>query len=65
VLRLLGNGDSNKTIAESLGITLDTAKKHTRNVINKLQARSRTHAAVIAAQAGILGKPLTPAIAQP
>jgi DNA-binding NarL/FixJ family response regulator len=64
VLRLLGNGDSNKTIAESLGITLDTAKKHTRNVINKLQARSRTHAAVIAAQAGILGKPFTTAIAQ-
>jgi DNA-binding NarL/FixJ family response regulator len=64
VLRLLGNGDSNKTIADSLGITLDTAKKHTRNVINKLQARSRTHAAVIAAQAGILGKPFTTAIAQ-
>ena len=28
VLRLLGNGDSNKTIAETLGITLDTTKKH-------------------------------------
>jgi DNA-binding NarL/FixJ family response regulator len=62
VLSLLGNGDSNKTIAESLGITLDTAKKHTRNVINKLQARSRTHAAVIAAQAGIVGKLVTTAV---
>ena len=63
VLRLLGNGDSNKIIAESLGITMDTAKKHIRNVIDKMEARSRTHAAIIAAQAGIVGKPVTTAIA--
>jgi DNA-binding NarL/FixJ family response regulator len=62
VLRLLGNGDSNKIIGETLGITLDTTKKHVRNVIDKLQARSRTHAAIIAAQAGIVGKPVTPVI---
>jgi DNA-binding NarL/FixJ family response regulator len=59
VLRLLGNGDSNKVIAAELGITMDTAKKHVRNVIDKLQARSRTHAAIIAAQAGIVGNPVT------
>lgn len=58
VLRLMGNGDSNKTIAATLGITLDTTKKHVRNVIDKLQARSRTHAAIIAAQAGIIGNPI-------
>ena len=58
VLRLLGNGDSNKTIAETLSITLDTTKKHVRNVIDKLQAQSRTHAAIIAAQAGIVGNPI-------
>jgi DNA-binding NarL/FixJ family response regulator len=58
VLRLMGNGDSNKTIAATLGITLDTAKKHVRNVIAKMQARSRTHAAIIAAQAGIVGNPV-------
>jgi DNA-binding NarL/FixJ family response regulator len=58
VLRLMGNGDSNKIIAETLGITLDTTKKHVRNVIDKLQARSRTHAAIIAAQSGIIGKPI-------
>ncbi|MFC1910609.1 LuxR C-terminal-related transcriptional regulator [Chloroflexota bacterium] len=58
VLRLLGNGDSNKTIAQSLCITLDTTKKHVRNVIDKLQARSRTHASIIAAQAGIVGNPV-------
>ncbi len=58
VLRLMGNGDSNKIIADILKITLDTTKKHVRNVIDKLQARSRTHAAIIAAQAGIVGNPI-------
>lgn len=65
VLRLMGNGDTNKVIATNLGITLDTTKKHVRNVIDKLQARSRIHAAIIAAQAGIVGKPVTTAIEIP
>ena len=59
VLRIMGNGDSNKIIAETLGITLDTTKKHVRNVISKMQVRSRTQAAIIAAQAGLVGNPLT------
>ncbi|MFC1979014.1 LuxR C-terminal-related transcriptional regulator [Chloroflexota bacterium] len=63
VLRLMGNGDSNKVIAAALGITLDTIKKHVRNVIDKMEARSRTHAAIIAAQAGITGKPINSIIA--
>jgi DNA-binding NarL/FixJ family response regulator len=54
----MGNGDSNKIIAATLGITLDTTKKHVQNIIEKLQARSRTHAAIIAAQAGIVGNPV-------
>ena len=58
VLRLMGNGDTNKAIAATLGITLDTAKKHVANVISKLEARSRTHAAIIAAQSGIAGNPI-------
>ncbi|MFC1870935.1 LuxR C-terminal-related transcriptional regulator [Chloroflexota bacterium] len=58
VLRLMGNGDSNKIIAATLGITLDTTKKHVRNVIDKLQARSRTHASIIVAQAGLVGNPI-------
>jgi DNA-binding NarL/FixJ family response regulator len=62
VLRLMGNGDSNKIIAANLGITMETVKKHIRNVIDKMQARSRTHAAIIAAQAGIVGNPITPLI---
>jgi DNA-binding NarL/FixJ family response regulator len=58
VLRLMGNGDSNKIISETLGISLDTTKKHVRNVIDKMQARSRTHASIIAAQSGIVGNPI-------
>ncbi len=61
-LRLMGNGESNKAIGEALGITLDTSKKHVRNVIDKLQAKSRTHASIIAAQAGIVGKPIEPIV---
>jgi DNA-binding NarL/FixJ family response regulator len=64
VLRLMGNGDSNKIIATTLNISMDTAKKHVRNVIDKMQARSRTHAAIIAAQAGIVGNPVSPLITQ-
>ncbi|MDD5339611.1 MAG: response regulator transcription factor [Dehalococcoidales bacterium] len=62
VLRLMGNGDSNKIIADTLSISIDTAKKHVHNVVEKMQARSRTHAAIIAAQAGIVGNAITPGI---
>ena len=62
VLRLMGNGDTNKAISETLSITLDTTKKHVQNVISKLGARSRTHAAIVAAQAGIVGSPVTPLV---
>jgi DNA-binding NarL/FixJ family response regulator len=65
VLRLMGNGDTNKAIAGTLSITLDTAKKHVGNVIEKLQARSRTHAAIIAAQAGIVGNPVAAIVEAP
>ncbi len=58
VLRLMGNGNSNKEISQSLNITSDTVKKHIGNIVSKLQARSRTHASIIAAQAGIIGKPV-------
>ncbi len=54
VLRLMASGYSNKMVAAELGITLDTAKKHVRNVIEKMHARSRTDAAIIAARAGVM-----------
>jgi len=59
VLRIMGNGETNKVIGSTLNISLDTAKKHVQNIISKLGARSRTHAAIIAAQVGIVGNPVT------
>jgi DNA-binding NarL/FixJ family response regulator len=59
VLRLMGNGDSNKIISATLGITLGTTKKHVRNIMDKMQTRSRTQVAIIAARAGLVGKPIT------
>lgn len=64
VLRLMGNGDSNKIIAITLGISPDTTKKHVRNIVEKLQVQNRTHAAITAAQAGIVGKPIANGICQ-
>ena len=65
VLRLMGNGYTNQAIGETLGIALDTTKKHVQNVISKLEARSRTHAAIIAAQAGIIGSSVTTLVPPP
>ena len=55
VLLLVGMGDTNKAIAAKLGITEDTVKKYVQSIIAKLRAVDRTHAATIAARAGLLG----------
>lgn len=50
VLELLGQGHSNRTIGEHLFITEKTVKHHMSSILTKLQVRSRTEAALIAAQ---------------
>jgi DNA-binding NarL/FixJ family response regulator len=55
ILRLIASGMSNKSIASQLGIALGTVKAHTRAILDKLGARSRTQATVMAAQRGLLG----------
>ena len=67
ILRLIGSGMSNKEIASQLNIALGTVKAHARAILDKLGARSRTQATVIAAQRGLLGpdSPLRPAAAAP
>jgi DNA-binding NarL/FixJ family response regulator len=57
VLRLMASGMSNKLIASELNIALGTVKSHARVILDKLGARSRTQATVIAAQRGLLGTP--------
>jgi len=53
VLRLLGQGFSNKEIGEALFITEGTAKNHVSNLIEKLGLRDRTQAALWAVRHGL------------
>jgi DNA-binding NarL/FixJ family response regulator len=57
VLQRVALGHSNKTIAGDLGIGEETVKSHIRSVFTKLQARDRTHAAMIAVRRGIIRFP--------
>jgi DNA-binding NarL/FixJ family response regulator len=52
VLTLLTEGASNKTIANVLYISENTAKTHVRNILEKLQIRSRMQAALYAIEKG-------------
>jgi LuxR family maltose regulon positive regulatory protein len=54
VLRLLAAGSSNQRIARELVIALDTVKKHVSHVLGKLGAASRTEAAALARQRGLI-----------
>lgn len=53
VLEQLGKGLNNKEISESLFITEGTVKNHVSNIINKLEIRDRTQAAIFAVRHGI------------
>jgi DNA-binding NarL/FixJ family response regulator len=53
VLQQLGFGYSNKEIAGILFITEGTVKNHVSNLINKLELRDRTQAAIFAVRYGI------------
>jgi len=48
VLRLVTNGDSNRTIASKLYISEKTVKNHLTNIFQKLDVTDRTQAALIA-----------------
>ena len=52
ILRHLARGESNKTIARNLGITEGTTKVHVKNLLKKMNFRSRVEAAVWAVQKG-------------
>jgi NarL family two-component system response regulator LiaR len=59
-LRLLGAGKSNREIAAEFGIGEATVKTHVRNVLTKLGLRSRTQAALYAAQHGLAERTTAP-----
>ncbi len=54
VLRHVAEGQSNKEIARALGVSVSTVKLHVQEVLGKLGALDRTHAAVKALRAGLL-----------
>lgn len=54
VLRLMAEGQSNKAIARTLGISEHTVKFHVNAVLGKLNAQSRTEAVVTATRLGLI-----------
>lgn len=54
VLRLIAAGNANKQIADLLSITEETVKGRVKNILSKLNANDRTHAATIGLKRGII-----------
>ncbi|MGI9515724.1 MAG: LuxR C-terminal-related transcriptional regulator [Pirellulaceae bacterium] len=54
VLAQLSAGQTNKMIAEKLGISYETVKEHVQHVLRKLGVNDRTQAAVLAVRRGLL-----------
>jgi DNA-binding NarL/FixJ family response regulator len=54
VLRLIAAGNANKQIADQLSITEETVKGRVKNILSKLGASDRTHAAMIGLKRGII-----------
>jgi DNA-binding NarL/FixJ family response regulator len=54
VLKLIREGNKNKQIAHQLSISETTVNFHNKNIVDKLQAKDRTHAVTIALRRGLL-----------
>jgi DNA-binding NarL/FixJ family response regulator len=54
VLRLIAEGNANKEIATLLSVSEETVKGQVRNILSKLGAKDRTHAAMIGLKRGII-----------
>lgn len=57
VLQLAAGGSANADIARQLYVGLETVKSHMRHVLHKLQAKDRTHAAVLGIKLGFVDWP--------
>jgi DNA-binding NarL/FixJ family response regulator len=53
-LSLIAAGNANKEIAAQLLTSEDTVKGQVRNILSKLDAKDRTHAAMIGLKRGII-----------
>ena len=57
MLRLVAKGMSNKEIAAELVIAENTVRNHVRNILEKLQVRSRIEAAMYAVREKLVDAP--------
>jgi DNA-binding NarL/FixJ family response regulator len=53
ILTMMAEGTSNRAIARQLEISPHTVKFHIASILDKLDARSRTHAVIIRAAPGL------------
>jgi DNA-binding NarL/FixJ family response regulator len=53
ILIMIGEGSSNKIIADRLSITEHTVKGHVKSILSKLGANDRTHAVMLGLKRGI------------
>jgi len=54
ILKLIAAGNGNKQIAAQLALTEETVKGRVKNILSKLNANDRTHAAMIGIKRGII-----------
>lgn len=60
ILRLLGSGLKDESIARRLGISLRTTRRHIADILETLGAESRFQAGVLAANAGLMNADCAP-----
>jgi len=56
VLRLIAEGLDNATIAERLGLSVNTVRNHVQNILSKLNVHSKLEALAVVVREGLLGR---------
>lgn len=59
ILTLIAQGKTNQEIAHLLHITSGTVRVHVHTILQKLEVRDRTQAAILALQKGLISKPFS------
>jgi DNA-binding NarL/FixJ family response regulator len=54
ILRLIAHGNADKEIARELSVSEETVKGQLRSILSKLEAKDRTHAAMVGFKRGII-----------